>query len=360
MIEVNEEELDKLIESQEPISYSKLCKKLGLEYFTGGNQKAKQMSDLADICQYEKIGTKYVIKNRSTDNILVANGKETTLPNIRYILLSKLTQLKEYNNQYLDNDDDELKNILFMTNKELLLMCGMINQNFYDLLTNAGEENRLIALYYNFDFTQLLIYKDGAYNLLKSALKSALRSMVASKDILDETGYVVTYQKKRYNVLGSSKFGKELFKLQRQCLSEIGVESVKEFYTEENLRANKLKEYLDLCNQKAKEKTESDPKWKIHKWRADKFYQCHALVLNESTTTRKYTLIKTAEARESLNVKTIEKVNKSRNKKLRLLTIENRDKFVEACHTLDLNKTEYDFKKALKEALEIMNMYDMI
>ena len=323
MIQVNEEELDKLIESQEPISYSKLCKRLGLEYFTGGNQKTKQMGDLADICQYEKIGTKYVIKNRSTDNILVANGKETTLPDIRYILLEALSNVKD--------------GMLFMTNKELLLMCGMINNNYYDLLTRNEYFCLLVARKYKFNFSQMITYKDNAYSLLKTTLINALNTMSANKEIAKEAGFFIIYNKSKDAILRSSELGKELFLIQGEVLDELGIDSVKDIYWS----TAKKEEYYNRCNLKAKEKTENDPKWKMYKWRVDSFYQCHAIILNQDRIRYVYERRKALQAKLDLNEKTINKINATKDKRLKTITIALKEELVEACHRL--GETKYKF-----------------
>lgn len=132
MIDIKDEEkLQMLVDNQSELNYRELTNFLELPYLRGCS-KDKQLSELSKICKIEKNKTKYKITEIYNSALIKKDGKSTTLPDIEYILLSQLSK-------------SDIDGILFVSNKELLRLCYMINNNYYAILNDKHRNSAFIG-----------------------------------------------------------------------------------------------------------------------------------------------------------------------------------------------------------------------
>ena len=131
MIDIKDEEkLQMLVDSQSELNYRELTNFLELPYLRGYS-KDKQLSELSKICKIEKDKTRYKITEIYNSALIKKDGKSTTLPDIEYILLSQLSK-------------SDIDGTLFVSNKELLRLCYMINNNYYAILNDKHRNSAFI------------------------------------------------------------------------------------------------------------------------------------------------------------------------------------------------------------------------
>lgn len=313
MIDIKDEEkLQMLVDSQSELNYRELTNFLELSYLRGCS-KDKQLSELSKICKIEKNKTKYKITEIYNSALIKKDGKSTTLPDIEYILLSQLSK-------------SDIDGILFVSNKELLRLCYMINNNYYAILNDKHRNSAFIGEKYGFD-DSFIEYVDKAYDILKPSLVNALKSMSNSKEIAITTGYKAV--KENSTIICASvtdELGEELFRIQGYAMEKLGVKKYSDFW---GRYINKRQDYYDLCNAIVKDKSENDPKWIQNGWNFDKFYQCYAITLNISKM--KFDLKSLQSAREDLNGITKDKMHNT--KLLRDLSYNDIDKWFMVCNT---------------------------
>lgn len=314
-----------MLEIGKEYTYKQLCESLNLTP-KGGNAKQKQLKELTNIYNYTKNGTKYLINsinNNNNNNIEVIDKRSITLDNIRHILITTLSNL---------NDE----NTYFCTNKDLLRLFYMINNNYYSIINN-NYNTLVVGEHFNFD-DSFLQYVDLTYEILKPTLKSALKSMESHKEILVNKGYKIW---KNINgvktltqcVVATDELGKELFKIQGDAMKELGIKNESELFGK---KIYLKQDYYNLCNKKASETLGIDG-----------FYQCYAIILNTSKMTWDL-----EQERSILNDKIYDKVHLS--KVLHDLSYNQIDKWFTVLNTSDGDK-EYkimDFVKMINSKKE--------
>lgn len=243
--------IKKLKQINGAISYKDMCAKLNMPYCSG-KQKQLQMEDLQRYCEYEKIGTKYLIKKVYNKEIDKIDNRSITLPNIEHILLTTLSKLKE-------------EKSYFASNKDLLKLCYMINDNYFSILNNKNRNSYMVCEKFGFS-ESFLTYVDKTYDLLKPSLVNALKSMVNKKEILLNIGYKLKKDSVIVNCVSSnSEIGKKIFKIQGESMEELGILKYSDLFGKKSYLKN---EYYDLCNSKSKELG------------IDGFYQCYEIIPN--------------------------------------------------------------------------------
>lgn len=321
------EKLQMIVDIKAELNYRELTNFLELPYLRG-NAKDKQLKELSKICNVEKVKTKYRITEIYDSYLKVTDGRSVTLPNIEYILMAHLSQAN-------------FDGILFVSNKELLRLCYMINNNYYAILNNKDINATYIGQKYEFD-DSFVEYVDKAYDVLKPSVINALKSMANKKEIAVTTGYKVV--KGKYNIVCASvtdELGEELFKIQGEAMDRVGVRKYSDFW---GRYANKRNDYYDLCNHIVKDKSKNDPNWIAHGWDFDKFYQCYAITLN--TKKMKFDLQDVVDARQELNGITRDKLHNT--KLLRNLSYNDIDKWFTVCNT-NQGDSQYRLVDDIKE-----------
>lgn len=321
MIKIDDEEkLQILVDNKAKLNYRELTNFLELPYLRG-NAKEHQLSELSRICNIEKDKTKYEI-TEIYDSKLVKlsqkNGKSTTLPDIEYILLSQLSK-------------SGIDGTLFVSNKELLRLCYMINNNYCAILNDKHRNSTFVGEKYGFD-DSFIEYVDKAYDILKPSLINALKSMSNRKEISITTGYKSVKDNGTFICASvTDELGEELFHIQGKAMEKLGVKKYSDFW---GRYINKRQDYYDLCNAIVKDKSENDPKWIQNDWHFDKFYQCYAITLNVSKM--KFDLKSLENVREDLNNITKDKIHNT--KLLRDLSYNDIDKWFVVCNTAEGDK----------------------
>lgn len=313
MIEtIDKEKLQMIADNKALLSYRELTNFLELPYLSG-NSKDKQLNELSRVCKLEKIKTKYTVTEVYDSFLLAKDGKSVTLPNIEYILLAQLSK-------------NDINGTLFVSNKELLKLCYMINNNYYAILNDKNRNSALIGNKYGFD-DSFIEYVDKAYDILKPSLINALKSMTNKKEIVITTGYKA-FKKNGTFVCASvtDELGEELFKIQGEAMNQLGVVKYSDFW---GRYINKKQEYFELCNKIVKEKSENDQKWIDNGWNFEKFYQCYAITTNIDKM--KFDLKNVTEVKEELNLITKDKLHKT--KILRDMSYNDIDKWFIVCNT---------------------------
>ena len=331
MIEIkNKEKLQMIVDSQVELNYRELTSFLELPYMSG-NSKKRQLEELSRICKLEKIKTKYKITEVYDAFLLTKDRKSVTLPNIEYILLAQLSK-------------GNIDGTLFVSNKELLKLCYMINNNYYMILNDKNRNSAFIGNKYGFD-DSFIEYVDKAYDILKPSLINALRSMSNKKEIVITTGYKVFNKNGNFICVSvTDELGEELFKIQGDAMNQLGVVRYSDFW---GRYINKKQEYYELCNKIVKDKSENDQKWIDNGWNFEKFYQCYAITTNVEKM--KFDLKNVTEVKEELNLITKDKLH--RTKKLRDMSYNDIDKWFIVCNTSQGDK-QYSIVDDIKGAMK--------
>lgn len=275
------------------ISYKDLCKLLNIEYYSG-NQKIAQLNELKRFYNIEKQGTKYLIKEKYETPLLKTNGNSITLNDVRFILLSILSHIDD-NKEY------------FATNKDLLRLCYIINNNYYSILNNKDRNAIYLSNKYGFD-DSFIEYIDNAYNVLKPVITNALESMVKRKEILLNVGYKL--RKDKYivtTVSGNSLLGKEIFNIQGNAMRELNVERYSDLWGK---HINKKQQYFDLCDKLTIYNSNNNELWIKNDWCYDGFYQCYEIIRNINKI--KWDLNLLLETQNNLNDKIKNKIHKTK------------------------------------------------
>lgn len=272
------------------LTYKELCAEFNIPYYSG-KQKMLQLEDLKRYYDYEKQGTKYLIKEKYDKPLPKLNKNSITMPDIRFILLTVLSSA-DNNGHY------------FATNKDLLQLCYIINNNYYSILNDKNRYSPYIANKYNLD-DSFIDYINSTYDILKPTITNALDSMVKRKEILLNVGYKIRQDDKIiFAVSGNSALGKEIFKIQGLAMKQLGVEKYSDLWGK---YIYKKQAYFNLCDAMVMYNSESDSLWLKNNWNFSGFYQCHEIILNSDKI--KYDLDLLTMTQQDLNLKIKNKIH---------------------------------------------------
>lgn len=266
--------LEKLKQEHCWLNYRQLCECLNIPYLNGCS-KQKQINELRSICELEQDATKYRI-NSICDNreIILFNNRSVYLPYIELLLLNTFNSLES--------------DILFVTTKEILILCNMINKNYESLLNSDMYFNSmLVAQANNFNHQDFYKYLSSSYNsVLQPIVTTALNSMENRKEISINKGFRL-YKKIKINnieiispaveVTETDALGKELFKIDGNVLTKMGLTNMSDLYGQYSWRKQ---EYYSECNKMLQWLCKNDPMWIENKWDFDCYYRCNAIILN--------------------------------------------------------------------------------
>lgn len=311
---------------KQELTYKQLCSELDIPYYSG-KQKILQLEDLKRYYNYEKHGTKFLIKEKYENPLPKINKNSVTMEDIRFILLSVLSHAN--NNEHY-----------FATNKDLLRLCYIINNNYYSILNDKNRYSAYIAYKYNFD-DSFIDYINNTYDILKPTITNALNSMVKRKEILLNTGYKIRKNGKiAFAVSGNSELGKELFRIQGNAMSELGIEKYSDLWGK---YVSKKRGYYDLCDVIVAKNSRENPLWLKNNWDFDGFYQCYEIILNIDRI--RYDLDLLVKTQQDLNSKIKDKVHST--KVLRDLSYNQIDQWFNILNTKNGDK-EYHIVDDIK------------
>lgn len=263
------------------MKYKEICEQFNLPKVSG-KQKQLQLEDLKRYCNYIKEGTNYTILEVYPTPLPKEDKRLLTLPYIEYIVKSVLST----------SDNNEL----YVSAKELLRLCYIINNNYLSILTNKTFNSLYITNKYHLD-ESFLIYTDRLYDILKPTVISALKSMENKKEIILATGYKLRKDKTIVNAVSqSSELGQEIFRIQGENMIALGIEKYSDLF---GRHISKQQEFFNLCDIKTKENSLNNPLWIKNNWDYDGFYQCYNIICN--TDKIKYDLKLLSKNKQELN-----------------------------------------------------------
>jgi hypothetical protein len=326
--------LTNLQKNSTELSYKQLTNYLNIPYYRG-SQKNAQLKELSKFCKFIKDKTKYRIIEVYDIFLLTNDNRSTTMPSIEFILLNELSKV-------------EINGVLFASNKELLKLCYIINNNYYSILSNKSKNIEIIAEKYKFD-ESFFEYVDKSYDILKPSLMSALKSMMNKNEIRLSTGFKLQKGDNCFVCVSVTEdLGSEIFKIQGDVMAQMGITKQSDLFGK---LAYKRDEYYSKCNDMLKGKSKYDTKWLENKWDFDRFYQCHAIVLNQNKMI--YDIQTNNKIKQELNQIVKDKIHSATA--LRDISYNNIDKWFEICNTRNGDK-KYQFSEDIREYYKKLNL----
>lgn len=260
---LNIDELKKLVESKEEISYAKFCPLINLPPLTGASKRS-QLKALNEVCEYEKNGTKFkFLRIRDDDEIVV--GRE----NVKYAKL-----IEDILSNYLLEQKED---IVFFTPLELIRFLGIINVN-YTFIKGKHEKwykKNAVGKFHKNDFSirEMNFFLKTAYTaILKPIIRSAIKAMDGKRLVRVQaaySAYIVRENGNRQyvNILQTQADGKKMSAITAQVLREFKYESIQYVYFKGK---KEVDDFYKRCNELCKEKTQYDG-----------YYDCYAIILNK-------------------------------------------------------------------------------
>ena len=364
---MNIDKLREYAKNKELLSYKELCEIMNWKYLTGGNGKKKQFEELANVCKYHQEGRKYMIDefcNTISQNNLSQIDADidmvnTFMPLQKCIISKYLFPNIEY--LILYNLSHQQADKVYVTTKELLNMCGMINRNYYDVLaSDIKKSTQEIAEAYDMNYDNLIVYTDNVYRILSPMIVNALSSMSKKYEIIYSDAYKCLKNNQIVNCVNPDDkgLGYELFLIQGEVLSSWGIKVDGKVYNKIDLvlNSNLYRRFNYECNVIAKEKSKNDKRWIENNWDIDSFFKCNCLVLNNSKILTDYEITSTEKTvkqaikqiRDNLIEKTGIKITET--KVLQGINKQTKLTFIEL-----YNNPEGDNKYSVKEFLQYSN-----
>ena len=307
--------------------YRELCRIVHLPIkSSGSNSQIKQLGALSNVCEYEKIGSKYkFIHMRSPEEIQLYESRATFTPLVEYCLSEKFLDLSESKNQYYHDG------IIYLSMGTMLEWAGVVHKN-YNYIKNKNYEGRIaISSIQNFNVRELNQFLTISYDqILKPIIRTALKSMDNKRSItlfrsyklftIDKTGY------KAYTCATSEMpLGQELEHIMANVYTEFNIKSIQSiFFAPKEVQAQVNKRANELCKEKLG---------------YDGFYDCYGLVVHTERTKHNLERMK-----HEINQRTQTKVLDS--KALDKLTTDSKKQFVNTMIDLDTNA---NFKNDFEE-----------
>lgn len=231
---------EKLIELRREgteLSYSKMCKFLGIAQ-KGGTAKKKQLEQLKEYCCYKvmKNPTRYVITSCGTLREIEDKRNQNFVPSRRGKLFPVIEELLF---KILAKNTT-----LYFTKKKLLFELGLVGKNFRYI---TSEKNRAL-LVSEIDCTEeeLEIFSSVVfYRVLWPLVNRILLKLQDEGKIILNTGFLYKKKgsKKLVSVLPDSELGKEMMTIESVILKRMNK-------TKSKLATSYLRtEYRELCNE---------------------------------------------------------------------------------------------------------------
>lgn len=302
--------------------YREFCREISIPIkSSGSNAQIKQLGELSNICEYEKVQSKYhFIRMRTEDEIKLYKDRTKFTPLIEYCLGQKFLDLIHSNTQYHD------KNMLFLSMGSMLIWCGMVHDNFMYLQNSNGyqmyERRRVISKKHAWNLQDLNYFLNSSYNqVLKPIIRTALKTMDNKKSIVIHRGYKLLENTNGFikytNILNTSPQGREIERIVANVYTEFKIKNVQSTFFLPREIQNQIN---DRCNEICQKELGYDG-----------FFNCYALFINEERLT--YNL---KEVKDALNQNTQNRLMTA--KQLDKLTNATKKEFIDTM--IDVNTTE--------------------
>ncbi len=259
---LNIEGLVNLIKQEKEISYSKFCPLIGLEPMKG-NSKKSQLKALEQICEYEKVGTKFKFIRLRDEGELSLGSSNTKYSGLIEDILAT----------YLINQDQD---IVFFTTLELIDFLGLANKNYLFIKNEHDKWYKRNAIRESckddFSMKELNTFLNNAYHvILKPIIRNAIKSMDNKRSVRIQNaykGFIIDDKENRkyYNILSSQEDGMKFTSITAKILKDCGYDNIQQVH----LRGkDTINEFYKMCNILCKETTNYDG-----------YYDCYAIILN--------------------------------------------------------------------------------
>ena len=275
---------EKLLEMKEQkmiLSYSKMCKFLGIQQ-KGGTAKKKQLEQLKDYCSYRVVKdstTKYLVMSCGTLKEIEDKRKKGFISKRQGVFFPIIEEMLF---KMLEKDTT-----LYFAKKQLLFELGLVGKNF-KYITNE-ENRRMLAEDIGCTEESLEIFSSGVfYKLLWPLVNRVLLRLQDEGKIILNTGfmYKVKGRKNLFKALPDSELGKEMITVEATVLKKMG--KTKSKLVTPFLRAK----YRENCNNLLRESYKN----------IEFFFECIGIYTSEE-------IVKTSleELREKLNKLSVQK-----------------------------------------------------
>lgn len=281
--ELDSLDLDKLkylTKTDKVYGYRELCRILHLPIkHSGSNAQIKQLGALSNICEYEKVNSKYkFIRMRTDEEIELFQERATFTPLIECCLTDKFITLTEQHSHYYQDG------ILYLSMSTMLGWTGAVHENYMFMKNRKFETRLALSRIHQFDLTELNTFLTVSYDqVLKPMIRNALRTMDNKKSVTiyksfklykkDKTGYI-TYS----YTTNSTPLGQELEKIVADVYTEFDVKNIQAMFFLKKELASQL---YDRCNEVCKERLGYDG-----------FYDCYGILVHTERSKQNLTEIK--------------------------------------------------------------------
>lgn len=276
------ESLIELVDEEDGLSYSKLCDKIGIKK-KGGKAKETQLKQLGSICEF------VITRNPTRFQIIAIYEDIVSEEQFKKTAGKFSSDLEEVLLLYLS------KNQNFCTTKgKLLQILGMVNKNF-TFLRNTKARKR-IATELGYQQEDLVVFSDAAYSMLTRLVQNFLEGLQA-RSVIDMRKMYGFKQGKDFGWCApNSLMGQEFMNIEHDVKKELGIET-------EYLTPTEAENYYKKCNEIAKEREGVE------------FF----FVGIGITSTVHIIQEKLKDLKTSVNKKSVEKLEKSSDKRLKSL-----------------------------------------
>lgn len=315
---LNIDELKKIIDNKEGVTYSNLCKCIGIKYLHG-NSKVTQLRELKSICNFHKEGRFFYFSS------LNKKGNTLSKEQLKYPFLIENLLI----NYFIEHPEKESE---FFTTKQLMEYIGLSNKNFTFIKNKKDTwlKKNAIITYHKEDFNsfELNFFLNNIYSIiLKPILQNVIQSINTKGIITFQKGYKGVLENKNgysvVNILPNSQDDIVLKKICEECYDELKIKNPQQLFLRGTESVNKyFKRRNELCAEKTK---------------YFKFYDCYIVTFNQDKINN---LVKydSDRIRKEINKKVIKRI--SNNKTFKSLSINGQSNLINAFIKLD---TRYDF-----------------
>lgn len=227
-------------------NYKTLCEALGW-MVTGGNSKKAQINILDKICDYEKKGNKFIIKELYVTSLndiqLIINAHDTRERIYDIEVQKSLVNLLQRN---FNNNDNNNGGVFYSTRLQLAEDIGMFNINYKTGRVNKQKVSELLEM----ERRTVVDFYSSAESLIATTIDRVGRILTrldSTGDFLVNKVFVGNWKdkdsieidsegKERYDIYSkklSEKQTIDLLKSQREALNSLGFKTIAEVFAKE-------------------------------------------------------------------------------------------------------------------------------
>lgn len=247
-------------------SYKQLCSILGIPMLSG-NAKPHQLLELSRWFDYEKISTRYLIKEIY----------EYPLSYLPIASTSKyISDMVEIMLSYLYSSNEE---VLYLKPSDVYLICGLTNKRYIKYNTSDSSLPQQL----NVSPKEVMFFFDRADSYLKGIVKRALESMKTRNIIQYVDTYIICsrpykYDENNYELREATTYDRQcIMKVQNKVMKMFNISSENELYGSK--KKDKQKYYSVLHDELRKE----CPEWQ-YCYRTYKIYSSPEIIHQLSST----------------------------------------------------------------------------